>query len=99
VTLPSGQIHFVEDNQLNAFIEEHDSFDAPVQYELLPPAPDSIWQSLLPMTPLRRDTLHVFETKHGELMNASKQTAPVTHLMFFGVPDGGVHRLGVYTEM
>ncbi len=50
-----------------------------------------MWHELLPMSGLRADALHEYTAEH---LRAQKQ--PVTHLMFIGVPDGGVHRLGVY---
>lgn len=50
------------------------------------------WKVLLPMTPLRPDTLHTFRLDAQQLRDVG---LGVTHVMVLGVPDGGLHRLGI----
>jgi allantoicase len=57
-------------------------------------ADNSHWRLLLPMTKLQRDTWHSFSRLNGLIDLSGK----ITHLVFIGVPDGGVHRLAVFGE-
>lgn len=93
VTLPGKEAQEVADAEVNEFLEKHGNMTCPgpVRYQLALAAYRGPWKVLLPTSPLQRDTLHEYE-KH------LKEVGPVTHLVFLGVPDGGVHRIGVYGD-
>ena len=69
------------DAEVNAVLDAHPGAD----YEL---GASSQWKVVLPMSPLRPDTLH----DYAGLAHAGR----VTHLFCLGVPDGGIHRLAAY---
>lgn len=91
---PDGKEEAVTDSAINDYMEKHGGMAAPgpVKYHLDLEHYHGPWKLLLPVTPLKRDTLHEF-TK--EVIDVGV----VTHLMFVGIPDGGVHRIGVYGEI
>lgn len=79
----------VPDKELNLFVEHHSPL-LDIHYAWTEPETGSPWCVLLPMVPLKRDTLHEFESV------LESQTRRVSHIVVVGVPDGGIHRLGVY---
>ena len=50
------------------------------------------WHTVLPFVKLERDTLHVFTRTNG--LNDINQ--PINTLFVVGIPDGGIHRIGIY---
>lgn len=93
VTSPDGKEEAVTDSAVNDYFERHGGMSAsgPVKYHLDLAHYHGPWKLLLPFSPLKRDTLHEFtKTLHD--------VGVVTHLMFLGVPDGGIHRIGVYGD-
>jgi len=79
----------IEDSEINDYFDSHDS--RKLQYALDTKSLEaSPWKILLPMVPLKRDTLHEFSVKSD---------LAFTHLIFMGLPDGGVHRLVVIGDV
>eukprot|EP00026_Physarum_polycephalum_P010411 Phypoly_transcript_10574.p1 GENE.Phypoly_transcript_10574~~Phypoly_transcript_10574.p1 ORF type:complete len:364 (-),score=66.37 Phypoly_transcript_10574:66-1157(-) len=85
LVFPDGRApELVEDAKLNEFFESNNISNVHYQQDVNNAGP---WKLLLPMSQLKRDTLH-------EYTNLVSHT--FTHLAFVGVPDGGVHRLVVF---
>lgn len=78
----------VEDAHLNQFIEQNETIDRPLSYQLQT-SEDSTWKLLLPFSKLERDTLHTFNVKCDE---------QVASIIVIGLPDGGLHRIGLYGD-
>jgi allantoicase len=94
--VPTGQQMLVDDDHLNIKVEEWQKtkpFDLQTVSYSMCLTDSSPWQVLLPIKTLQRDTLHVFRRHRNELRAL---TGKVSHLMLMGVPDGGIHRIGVY---
>jgi len=92
VTLPDGKVQHVSDAEINEFMEKHGGMTSPgpVKYHLdVAPSYEGPWRVILPFAPLQRDTYHEFD---------AESVGEVSHMVFIGVPDGGVHRLGVYGD-
>jgi len=88
VLLPSGRDAIVDFTNLNRFLTEYYQKDKQCsKYQLLPNS-TTLWKQILPLTPIRPDTLEEFENVVCP--------GSITHLMVIGLPDGGIHRLGVY---
>jgi hypothetical protein len=56
-------------------------------------APNSIWRVIVPLTSLYPDRLHTFPIVAN---NNNSNDGSITHLMLYGLPDGGIHRICVY---
>lgn len=83
----------VADNAINDYLEKHGGpTSGCARYCLDLKRYTGPWKLLLQIAPLKRDTLHEF-TK--EVLDVGV----VTHLMFIGIPDGGIHRIGVYGDL
>lgn len=75
----------VADSEVEAFLakiaEEH-------FWYTLDASSSACWKEILPVKTLQQDTLHEFVlSSHAEKF---------THLMVYGIPDGGIHRFGIY---
>jgi len=95
ITHPSGTTEIVPDGGLNDYMAEHGGMKTAssghVKYQLEWSNYSGPWKILLPIQPLRRDTIHEFTTE-------VKSVGAVTHLMLVGVPDGGIHRIVAFGE-
>jgi allantoicase len=74
----------VKDKELDVYIQKFEDEGFIKSYKLLT---NELWSVVVPMTSLHPDRLHTFPID----MKGS-----VTHLMLFGLPDGGVHRVCLY---
>jgi len=74
----------VKDTELDAYIQKFEDEGIIKSYRLLT---NDLWNIVVPMTSLFPDRIHTF--------NIEKR-GPIAHLMLFGLPDGGVHRVCLY---
>jgi len=65
----------------------------PIRYRLDRTDKTKHWKVVLLATSLDRDTIHEFKIKEN---HNGCESNKVTHLMFIALPDGGIHRIGVY---
>jgi hypothetical protein len=91
----SGKYETLADDKMDEFLTRMDkSSDTPSKYCLC--LDDNVyqgpWKVLLGPTALKRDALHQFELQAKEIGDIGL----VSHVMFFGVPNGGINRLGLY---
>jgi len=85
---PEDKIELVDDNDINERLQEVEVGKGQVaKYSL---AKSDVWFPVLNFVALDRDALHTYD--EAQLAKAQG----VTHLAVFGIPDGGIHRLGVY---
>eukprot|EP01090_Pellita_catalonica_P007185 TRINITY_DN17797_c0_g1_i1.p1 TRINITY_DN17797_c0_g1~~TRINITY_DN17797_c0_g1_i1.p1 ORF type:complete len:378 (-),score=63.26 TRINITY_DN17797_c0_g1_i1:67-1200(-) len=101
--LPSWKVVFegqeeriIPDNDVDRTLGgyEKENFDGSISYSLNFGSGENEkakWHEVLPFTQLKPDALHEF--KSGDLRNLK---LPFTHLIVYGIPDGGVHRIGIY---
>jgi len=86
ISHPTTQMKLISSEQLVSECQILESSGATFTYNLDLES-SQIWKVLLPCTLLQRDTLHEFS------INSDYK---FTHLMLFGLPDGGIHRIGIY---
>jgi len=88
VSIPDGKKQIVTTDKLNEFIEDvRKTSGKRCPYRLV--GGSKTWKQLLKFKSLSPDTLHEYDEK-----DITKET--VTHLLILGVPDGGLHRIGVF---
>jgi len=80
-----GKEVLVEDNNLNTAMDQYEKPNHDLKYSMV--CEGGLWEVLLDAQRLLPNTLQKFKpTKSKE----------VTHLMVIAVPDGGIHRVGVF---
>lgn len=83
----------IPDSEIEAHLSQLEGEDLQFWYRLdMPcsesrPGSDPVWKELLAVSALERDTLHSFQPSSSEIF---------THLMIYGIPDGGIHRFAIY---
>jgi hypothetical protein len=77
----------VDDTELNNMVDAKSTQPWPtIRYSLDLETYQGPWKVIVPMTPLKRDTLHEFQVPRIK----------ASFLVILGLPDGGIHRFGVY---
>lgn len=85
----------VDDSELNEVITQPENRKIGYELDLEDVETNSKqWSILLPTTKIDRDTLHIFTTKNHTLNTIGH----VRYLILYGIPDGGIHRLGIFGE-
>lgn len=91
VTDSNGSTTVVKDSEINDFVQKLEDNGSYPSYQMQF-TPNSLWRVIVPMSSLYPDRLHTF----APTANNTNDNAQVTHFMLYGLPDGGIHRIGVY---